>query len=99
MGKRTSTIQATLKDAKDQKLVKAQKKARTSTIAETVATAAQGFKKKAKATKTRTMAETLKDAKASSQSPVKNKGPKKTKKVAKKPAAKKTAKAKVSKKK
>lgn len=26
MGKRTSTIQATLKDAKDQKLVKAQKK-------------------------------------------------------------------------
>ena len=50
MAKRTSTIQATIKDA--QKLVKKQKKPRTSTIDETVATAAQGFKAKKKATKT-----------------------------------------------
>lgn len=82
MGKRTTTIQATLKDATDQKLVQKPKKARTSTIAETVATSGQGFKKKAKPTKTRTMAETLKDAQTPT--PVKSKTPKKTKRVSKK---------------
>lgn len=58
MVKRTSTIQATIRDSK--KIVGKQKKARTSTISETIATAHQGIKPKKKATKTRTMAETLK---------------------------------------
>ena len=95
MVKRTSTIQATIKDA--QKLVKKQKKPRTSTIDETVATASQGFKAKKKATKTKTMVQTLKDAAP------KAKVAKKTKKVAKKAnkkaGAKKANKAKASKKK
>lgn len=55
---RTSTIQATVQDAK--KLLKKDKKPRTTTIDETLATADKGFKPKKKATKTRTMAETLK---------------------------------------
>lgn len=87
MGKRTTTIQATLQDAVAQKIVPKPKKARTSTIAETVATSGQGFKKKAKPTKTKTMAETLKDA-AKAVTPVKKAAPKKTKKVSKKPAKK-----------
>lgn len=58
MVKRTSTIQATIRDS--QKIVKKQKKPRTSTISETIATAHQGIKPKKKPTKTRTMAETLK---------------------------------------
>ncbi len=58
MVKRTSTIQATIRDS--HKIVKKPKKPRTSTISETLATAHQGIKPKKKATKTRTMAETLK---------------------------------------
>lgn len=52
MAKRTSTMQATIKDA--QKIVKKAKKPRTSTIDETVATANQGIKPLKKATKTKT---------------------------------------------
>jgi tRNA C32,U32 (ribose-2'-O)-methylase TrmJ len=88
MVKRTSTIQATIKDA--QKIVKKPKKPRTSTIDETVATANQGIKPLKKATKTKTMAQTLKDAQASNATPVKQKPAKKSKKVAKK-ATKKAA--------
>ena len=99
MGKRTTTIQATLKDA--QALVKKPQKARTSTIAETVATSGQGFKKRGKPTKTNTMVQTLKDAQAAT--PVKQKAVKKTKKVSKKSVkkagAKKTSKPKATKKK
>lgn len=51
-------MQATIRDS--QKIVKKQKKPRTSTISETLATAHQGIKPKKKPTKTRTMAETLK---------------------------------------
>lgn len=38
------------------------RKPRTSTINETIATANQGFKPKKKATKTKTMVQTIKDA-------------------------------------
>jgi tRNA C32,U32 (ribose-2'-O)-methylase TrmJ len=75
-------MQATIKDA--QKIVKKAKKPRTSTIDETVATANQGIKPLKKATKTKTMAQTLKDAQASNATPVKRKAAKKTKKVTKK---------------
>lgn len=84
MVKRTTTIQATLKDAK--KIVKKDKKPRTSTIDETVATAAQGFKKQKKATKTKTMVATLNDAQASQAVAPKQQAAKKNKKVAKKAA-------------
>ena len=79
MAKRTSTMAATLKDAK--KILGKNKKARTSTIDQTIATASTGFKQKKKATKTRTMAETLKAASPVAAAP-------KTKKVAKKQAKK-----------
>lgn len=79
MAKRTSTMAATLKDAK--KILGKNKKARTSTIDQTIATASAGFKQKKKATKTKTMAETLKAASPVAAAP-------KTKKVAKKQAKK-----------
>ena len=85
MVKRTSTMQATLKDAK--KMVKKQKKPRTSTINETLATANQGLKPKKKATKTRTMVATLKEAQAASPAKKQAKKATKTKKVAKKSPA------------
>jgi len=77
MAKRTSTIRATLKDAK--KILSKNKKARTSTIDQTIAASATGLKTKKKATKTRTMAETLKAASAAP----------KVKKLSKKQVAKK----------
>ena len=86
MVKRTSTIQATIKDAK--KMTRKPRKARTSTINETIATSAQGFKPKKKPTRTRTMVQTI--AEGSKPKPAKK--PKstkkggKTKKVTKKPA-------------
>ena len=89
MAKRTKTMAATLKDAK--KMLKKPKKQRTSTINETVATAGQGFKPKKKATKTRTMVATLKEASAGpvkkAKKPARKAAPK-TKKVAKKNAKK-----------
>ena len=89
MVKRTSTMVATLKDAK--RIVRKPKKPRTSTIDETIATASQGFKQKKKATKTRTMVQTIKDAEApkAQKKPRKAKKPVKTKKVAKKGTQKK----------
>jgi hypothetical protein len=83
MAKKTKTMAATLKEAK--KLLNKNKKPRTSTIDQTLATAGAGFKTQKKATKTRTMAETLKAASPAPAAP-------KTKKVAKKAAKKSTPK-------
>ena len=88
MVKRTSTIQATIKDAK--KMTRKPRKTRTSTINETIATSDQGFKKKRKPTKTRTMVQTINEGNKpkSAAKPKKAKKAGKTKKVAKKPAKK-----------
>lgn len=72
MVKKTKTMAATIKEGR-QHLNKG-KKPRTSTIDQTLATAQSGFKTQKKATKTKTMVETLKAASA----------PPKIKKVAKK---------------
>lgn len=92
MVKRTSTMQATIKDAK--RMTRKPKKARTSTINETIATADQGFKPKKRATKTRTMVQTIKDAQKPKPAakPRKAKKATKTKKVNKKAAPKKGSK-------
>lgn len=89
MVKRTSTIQATIKDAKS--MTRKPRKARTSTINETIATSAQGFKPKKKPTKTRTMVQTIKEGNKPkpAKKPKNTKKGGKTKKVAKKPAGKK----------
>lgn len=60
MAKRTKTMTATLKEAK--KMIRKPKKARTSTIDQTVADANKGLKRQKKVTKTKTMVATLDDA-------------------------------------
>lgn len=84
MAKKSRTMVATIKDAK--KILGKGKKARTSTIDQTISSAAAGFKAKKKATKTRTMAETLKSASAAP------KAKKVAKKAVKKAAVKKSKK-------
>lgn len=60
MAKRTNTMVATIKEAK--KIIKKPKKARSSTIDQTVADAGKAMKKQKKVTKTKTMVATLDDA-------------------------------------
>ena len=89
MAKRTKTMVETIREGR--RSTRKPKKPRTSTINETIATASQGFKPKKKATKTRTMVQTIKEgseAKPARKAP-KSKKPAKTKKVSKRPAAKK----------
>lgn len=81
IAKRTTTIQATIRDA--QKIVKKQKKPRTSTISETIATSTQGFKPKKKPTATRTMLATIAESQAQMQPPSRSQWPRKPKRLQK----------------
>ena len=80
MGKRTSTMEQLVKDARKSKRL------RTSTMAETLATANKGFKKQKKPTKTRTMAEIAQGDSAKKAKKIAKKAPKRKPTPKKSPA-------------